>query len=194
VPGGRSRPEIASGAEVEGIFKLPKTPSGEINGCCRWKIEGPDPLRRRQCAGVETVTGQHDFCAARAGDQTDRGYVREHTTFEEAVFERPEPNVSICRAGEILGALAALAIVDLGGHNRALRQGAVLEVAAIFGELHEHSRSAGYPLNGGNRGQRRAFDRPAIRGLTVAQGMRRMSPRHEAPSIDTAASWAISIP
>jgi hypothetical protein len=45
-----------------------------------------------------------------------------------------------------------------------------LEVAAIFAELHEHSRSAGHPLNDGSCGQRRVFDHPAIRRLSVAQG------------------------
>ena len=50
---------------------------------------------------------------------------------EEAVVEGPQPNVPVGRAREILGALVALAILDLGGQTCALGQGAVLETMTV---------------------------------------------------------------
>jgi len=69
----------------------------------------------------------------------------EYPAFEEAVFEGPEPNFVVCRAGDLHGSSAILAVVDLSAHFRALAQGAVLKFAVILGEFHERSGSAAYP-------------------------------------------------
>jgi hypothetical protein len=87
-----------------------------------------------------------------------------------------------------------VAIVDLGGHTRALRQGAVLDVATVFGELHELPGAAGYRLNGGIRGEGRALDHPAIGSRSVVQGDETNVAAPKPLSIDTTASWAASIP
>ena len=127
------------------------------------EIEASHPLGRRQAAGVETIAAQRDLLATGAGDPADRRRLREHAMFEEAVSDDPEIDVPARGTGEVQGDPAAAGIGDLGRHDRGLRQGAVLQLAAILRELDGLSGTAGRPLEGRIRGKGRALHDPSIR-------------------------------
>src|SRR5262249_14717147 len=113
----------------QGHFETVEPTLAKMNEGLGRQTERADPLRRSQCARIETVTGQRDFFTARAGDHADHLRFGEHAVFEKAAFGGPQPNALVFRAADISRCLAALTLVSLGWYIRALCQGAVLKVA-----------------------------------------------------------------
>ncbi len=132
------------------------------------EIQGAHALGRGQGAGVEALAAERDLLAAGTGDLAELGRLREHAVFEEAVSDDPEIDVPAIGTGDVHADPAAGGAGDLGRHDRGLRQAAMLELAATFGEFDARAGAAGRALQGRIGGQDRALHLP--RSAAAASG------------------------